>query len=204
MSSLDKREVNGNRGDEGMPHRQQLSIIVACALLIVAAIATDIGAPRAQDGDSAEDVFHDHISTPIVQSRCVNCHVEGGLSGHTRLVLTRSTEADHEALNLLAFESLLDAVDGEGGASYVLNKIQGVAHGGGLQVAAGSEGFANMQRFLSLLGRHVATASLTPQTLFDTVVLASPRKTLRRAALVFAGRIPTEAEYAAVEGWGRI
>ena len=174
--------------------------VVAAALLIVAALATGLDAPRAQDGDSAEDVFHDHISGPIVQSRCVNCHVDGGLSGHTRLVLARSTEADHEALNLRAFEDLLDAVENEGGANYVLNKIQGVAHGGSVQVPAGSPGFASMQRFLSLLGRQVATASLTPQTLFDTVVLAPHWKTLRRAALIFAGRIPTEAEYAAVQG----
>ena len=56
-----------------------------------------------------------------------------------------------------------------------------------------------MERFLSLLGEEVASAALTPETLFDTVVLASNRKTLRRAALIFAGRIPTEEEYAAVE-----
>ena len=41
---------------------------------------------------------------------------------------------------------------------------------------------------------------LTPQTLFDTVRMAPARKTLRRAALIFAGRIPTEAEYAAAQG----
>ena len=174
---------------------------LAAALLMVAAIATVLDAPRAQDGDSAEDVFHDHISGPIVQSRCVNCHVDGGLSGHTRLVLARSTQADHEALNLRAFEALLDAVENEGGASYILNKIQGVAHGGGAQVPAGSTDFVNMQWFLGLLdgGSGSARASLTPETLFDTVRLAPDWKTLRRAALIFAGRIPTEAEYAAVE-----
>ena len=57
-----------------------------------------------------------------------------------------------------------------------------------------------MQRFLGLLGEEIRLAALTPETLFDTVVMASPRKTLRRAALIFAGRIPTDAEYAAVEG----
>ena len=88
----------------------------------------------------------------------------------------------------------------EGGGSYVLNKIQGVGHGGGVQVSPGTEDFANMQQFLGLLGEEVEPAPLTPETLFDTVVMASPRKTLRRAALIFAGRIPTDAEYAAVEG----
>ena len=185
-----------------MPCLQRLGGTLAGVLVIVAAIATHTGAPRAQNGDTAEDIFHDHISAPIVQSRCVNCHVQGGVSGHTRLVLVRSTETDHETLNLRAFADLLDAVAGEGGVTYVLNKIQGVAHGGGVQVAAGSADFVNMQVFLGLLGggSGSAMAALTPRTLFETVVLASNRKTLRRAALIFAGRIPTAEEYAAVEG----
>ncbi len=173
---------------------------VLAGVFVVAVLASEAGA---QDSETAEEVFHEHISGPIVQSRCVNCHVQGGVSGHTRLVFVhRSEESDHEALNLRTFENLLDAVADEGGGgSYILNKIQGVSHGGGAQVPAGSVDFANMEWFLRLLGEGAASvAALTPQTLFDTVVLASPRKTLRRAALIFAGRLPTEAEYAAVEG----
>ena len=185
-----------------MSHLRRLSIALAGALLFVASMASDTGAPRAQGGDSAEEVFEDHISEPIVQSRCVNCHVAGGVSGHTRLVLAPSTAANHQALNLETFKSLLDAVADDGGAGYVLNKIQGVAHGGGAQVPAGSSDFANMEWFLQLLagGADTATASLTPATLFDTVRLAPHWKTLRRAALIFAGRLPTDEEYAAVEG----
>ena len=152
------------------------------------------------DQTSAEAVFSQHISGPIVQTKCANCHVQGGASGNTRLVFVRATDApDHEALNLQTFEDFLAAVAGEGGGSYVLNKIQGVGHGGGVQVSPGTEEFANMQRFLGLLGEEVEPAPLTPETLFDTVIMAAPRKTLRRAALIFAGRIPTDEEYAAVE-----
>ena len=149
----------------------------------------------------AGEVFRQHVSGPIVQTKCVNCHVQGGASGNTRLVFVRATDTpDHEAQNLRIFEDFLAAVANESGGSYVLNKIQGVGHGGGVQVSPGSAEFANMQRFLGLLGEEVEPAPLTPETLFDTVVMASPRKTLRRAALIFAGRIPTDAEYAAVEG----
>ena len=180
---------------------KRLCRVLTSALLLAAALASSAGAPLAQDDDeSAEAVFRDHISGPVVQSKCVNCHVAGGVSGHTRLVFVRSDAADHEALNLQTFENFLSAVAAEGGGIYVLNKIQGVAHGGGEQVPVDSDDFANVARFLGLLGEEVATAALTPKTLFDTVVPASPRRTLRRAALVFAGRIPTDAEYAAVEG----
>ena len=147
--------------------------------------------------ESAAKVFRELISGPIVQAKCVACHVQGGLSGHTRLVFEPSTTLNHVPLNLKVFEDFLDAV--EDGAMLILNKIQGVGHGGGVQVAVESEEFADMQRFLALLGADVAAAPITPQTLFDTVRMASTRKTLRRAALIFAGRIPTDAEYAAAE-----
>ena len=115
---------------------KRLRKVLTGSLLVAAALALSVGAPQAQD-DEAEEVFRNDISEPIVQSRCVNCHVAGGVSGHTRLVLTRSTEANHEAFNLRAFENLLDAVEDDGGVNYVLNKIQGVSHGGGVQVPAG-------------------------------------------------------------------
>ena len=105
---------------------------------------------------------------------------------------------DHEAHNLGVFEDFL--AKQEDGADYVLNKIQGVGHGGGVQVAAGTPEFEDMERFLGLLGEEVSSTPLTPQTLFDTVTMAPTRKTLRRAALIFAGRIPTDAEYAGRAG----
>ena len=183
-----------------MRRLQWLGLALASMLLIVVAPASDPGAPRAQGGDSAEDIFRQYISSPVVQTKCVTCHVAGGLSGHTRLVLVPDSEADHEARNLRAFESLLKAVESDGGAGYVLNKIQGVGHGGGVQVAAGSEDFVNMQRFLGVLGGGGSSfAELTAETLFDTVLLAPAWKTLRRAALIFAGRIPTPSEDAAVQ-----
>ena len=149
---------------------------------------------------SAEEAFRRDISGPVVQAKCVNCHVQDGLSGHTRLVFVRSSDtANHEVLNLQIIRTFLLAVADEGGGSYILNKIQGVQHGGGAQVPVGSPDLANMERFLSLLGEEITPAPLSPENLFDTVVLASPRKTLRRAALIFAGRIPTADEYAAVE-----
>ena len=43
--------------------------------------------------ESAEDVFRTYISGPVVQSKCIHCHVEGGLSGHTRLVFVPASDA---------------------------------------------------------------------------------------------------------------
>ena len=104
-------------------------------------------------GETAAEVFREHISEPIVQGKCIGCHVEGGMSGNTRLVFVPSTTPDHEAHNLQVFKGFL--TDVEDGAKYILNKIQGVAHGGGVQVAAGTVDYENMERFLGLLGEDV-------------------------------------------------
>ena len=107
-------------------------------------------APGAAAGDeTAESFFAERVS-PVVQSKCVNCHVEGGASGNTRLVFVRSTNADHLALNRRAFADFLAEV--EGGTELILNKIQGVAHGGGVQAAAGTADYESVEGYLELLG----------------------------------------------------
>ena len=79
----------------------------------------------------------------------MTCHVAGGVSGSTRLVFVPDTVADHEAENRQAFEAFLSDVDG--GADLILSKAQGVLHGGGQQLTAGSEDFASLERFLGRL-----------------------------------------------------
>ena len=148
--------------------------------------------------ESALDLFLNRISGPIVQAKCVNCHVEGGVSGHTRLIFQPSSNPDHAALNLAVFKNFLATV--EDGANRILNKIQGVGHGGGVQVAAGSADFANMESFLGLLGYGGGSdPGLSPETLFDTVTMASPGRTLWKASLIFGATIPTREEREAVD-----
>ncbi len=145
----------------------------------------------------AEALFRKYLSAPVVQAKCVHCHVPGGLSGHTRLAFSPAATAGHEAKNLAAFRAFVAAVPA--GADTILNKIRGIGHGGGAQVPAGSADFANMERFLRMLERE---AAFDPDALFAGVTPAPPEKTLRRAALIFAGRIPTAAETASVAGGG--
>ena len=150
---------------------------------------------------TAEEVFRDRISGPIVQAKCILCHVEGGAATLTALKFVRSSAPDHEALNLQTFKDFL--ADPEHDGKYILDKIQGgLGHGGGPQVLVDTPEFADMERFLRLLGEDVTSAAVTPQTLFDTVRMAPTPRVLRRAALIFAGRIPTDAEHAAARGGG--
>ena len=154
----------------------------------------------AATGSSAEEYYEEHVS-PIVQSRCIACHVDGGASGNTRLVFVPESESGHLAANRDTFADFLEAV--EDGAGVILNKVQGVAHGGGIQLPAGSEGYAHLETFLGLLGEESARDALSPETLFDTVRMAPNLRTFRRAAIVFAGRYPTPKEEAALRS-GRV
>ena len=112
-----------------------------------------------QEMQAPEAVFRQSISSPIVQSKCVNCHVEGGASGNTRLVFATAANPEHETVNLQVFRDFLNEVDD--GVSYILNKIQGVSHGGGIQVEAGSKDYSNMERFLRLLDEDAESAAVT-------------------------------------------
>ena len=99
---------------------------------------------------TARDVFDERISGPIAQSSCVGCHVAGGEADDTRLTLVPDTTADHARLNGEAFAAFV--TDVEDGANRMLAKMRGDAdHGGGVQVAEDSTGYANMQRFLRLV-----------------------------------------------------
>ena len=155
----------------------------------------------APDDEPLPSLFSEFISGSVVQAKCVLCHVEAGVSGNTRLVFSRSSAQDHVELNRKVFEDFVATVDDA--VELILNKIQGVAHGGGMQVAAGTADFANMERFLRGLESGdspggTGGSGVTAQTLFDGVAMASPARTLRRAAILFAGRLPTREELAAV------
>ena len=105
---------------------------------------------RSGANEAAQTVFQTRVSDAIVQAKCVACHVRGGESERTRLVFAPASNPEHLTLNFAAFKDFL--VDIEDGEARILEKIQGHDHGGGVQVAAGSEDFGNMDRFLDLLG----------------------------------------------------
>ena len=157
-----------------------------------------------EDEETAESVFRDYISD-IVQSKCVNCHVDTETAAYQRdrLVFVNSSQDDHQSQNFQEFADFVSILEGEDEDPLVviLGKIRGDRHhGGGRQVAADTEDYRRFEQFLRLLVGEEETASgtVTAQNLFDGVGLRADRKVLRQAALIFAGRIPTADEYASI------
>ena len=112
--------------------------------------------------ESAWDVFVASISSPIVQTKCVNCHVAGGTASPALRFVT-SSNADHEMTNFDQFESYVaEGQDGQDhndndNVTLILDKVRGRAgHGGMEQIADGSQEFMDLERFLNLLAEEVA------------------------------------------------
>lgn len=146
-------------------------------------------------GQSVAEYFDEYISG-IVQAQCVACHVEGGASGNTRVVFEAGLAAAVRQRNRRTLADFLALVDD--GGELLLNKVQGVSHGGGLQLRSDSAGFEHMRTWLGLVGEEILASTATVETLFDPVRMVSNERTLRRAALLFAGRNPTPAELGAL------
>lgn len=116
--------------------RPPLRSAASAVWLALAACGPDAAAPTPTGDDCTTDLeqFTTEIS-PILQSDCAACHVEGGLAGDTRHVLVPTSNPDHLALNFAAITALAtEQVDGE---SLLVAKITGaVPHGGGARFSA--------------------------------------------------------------------
>ena len=92
-------------------------------------------------------LYTQNVSAPIVQGRCVACHVSGGVAGSTPLVYVRSNTPDFVNIN---YNTLVNYIKNHpNGSSLILSKPQGVAHGGGVQLPSGSENFTNFSNFVN-------------------------------------------------------
>ncbi|MBG09570.1 MAG: hypothetical protein CMD92_00225, partial [Gammaproteobacteria bacterium] len=94
-------------------------------------------------------IYNSLISAPIVQSRCVSCHVSGGASGYTRLVFVRRSADSFMTTN---YDEIVDFIRNiPNGASLILSKPQGIAHGGGVRLQSGSAELENLSKFVEAL-----------------------------------------------------
>lgn len=164
----DSSDFAGKLGDGS--GKWQLNIVASESIMVMSLMEstmtnqlTNLSTAPMTEFETAREVFDADVSPSIVQTKCINCHVEGGQSGHTPLVFVRSTAEDHEHTNFDQFKDYVadshDDHDHEDDrpVNVILDKIQGnQAHGGGEQVPSETEDFRNMQRFLWILEDEVA------------------------------------------------
>ena len=138
---------------------------------------------------------------PEVFSVCAACHVPQGLSGGTRFVLRPPSNPDALVQNFTVVATAARALT-QGGNPLLVQKPTGVLpHGGGVVIMPGSPKEMILKQMVQTLldPQTIAACGGDVRSPIDGLSLAGPRATLRKAAIELAGRLPTEAEYAAAE-----
>ncbi|HEB93897.1 MAG TPA: DUF1588 domain-containing protein [Gammaproteobacteria bacterium] len=147
-----------------------------------------------KDCTTAPDLFTETV-WPSIQESCLDCHHSGGVANNTRLIFTKDSDAQAENYNILRNFSQSNAV-------MLLNKTIGLpVHGGGSPyVDQSQQEYQDLENLVSVMLKDCgATAEVS---FFDGVKFYGEQETLKKAAIVLAGRRPTVSELNAVAAGG--
>ncbi len=150
---------------------------------------------------ASQSLFVESVSSTIIQTKCIVCHFSGGVATTSGLILQQSLQADYQLNN---YNTLIDYIaNTPNGAERLLAKPQGFDnHGGNVQLIAGGSDFDLFSAFVSSaiadIEAKAGGITVTVSAIFADVMPANNAEILRRAALLLAGRLPTDAEIAAV------
>ena len=144
--------------------------------------------------------LHPKVTGPY----CEGCHNPQGVAQHTDLVFQNAGGfADHVERNIesLRYVASQRLADHDNQPKVLLKALGAIEHGGGAVLQEDEEAFALLSQFVERIQGPQACQG-EARDLYEGVELASPAQTLRRASLSLVGRLPTEAEVAAVEAGG--
>ena len=159
------------------------------------------GQPSQPQGEGsavcAQDLawFEENLWQPVLLPSCTSCHRDGDLAAGTALVFDVTSSAE-------SFNRLFQYSQVPQQAEYLLNKPSGQEiHGGGQNFDQGSQSYIAMQSWLQQLDSFAQCDEVLEQNnkvFWQGVEQLDNQQTLRKAALLFAGRLPNQQELAAV------
>lgn len=193
-----------------------------CAVLILVALGTG-PATRADDkkpytgtacAGEVDANFRDEVWTKVGARKCLTCHKPGGDAADSKFVLKDPKRAEGAAQddahrhNRAAFAQMaaLKEKDHKGQSRLLLKPLGKLDHGGGEIVTADSAEYRVLRDFVERVNNPKGTELvIDPKAppFFEGVVMLDDVKLLRRVTLQLAGRLPTDAELAAVAKDGR-
>jgi hypothetical protein len=136
----------------------------------------------------------------IMESKCIACHNPQGDARETKFILKGAAEAGFIDANLATIKDVSSLTKGD--QSWWLLKPTGEEpHQGGVQVAKGSDEYKAMLGLVVRLKDDQPCQAIGADT-FAGVELAGAELTLRKAAIILAGRLPTDEELARVRDGG--
>ncbi len=162
--------------------------------------------------DEALALYKTRVEDSLIQMRCVTCHVTGGLARNSALQFQRSMTGSAQN-NLSVLQSYLE-IQGKSAQTLLTKATGGNSHIGGQQITVGSSDYNTLLQVLTLLEKDKAQRSKSlaytfipaqqgnprarTQSFLTSVILEPRESTLRRAMILFAGRVPTAEELKAV------
>lgn len=145
--------------------------------------------------------FNTELWAPVLAPSCMQCHQTGGIAAESGLVLKPASASSYLADNLSAVNTYIASESGL--ANIEAKPLAQVVHGGGRVFASGSAAHQALQGWLagpvaSCSDGDGSDGSVSLSAFWDEAVLLDNNATLRKAALLFAGRLPTAAEQASI------
>ena len=145
--------------------------------------------------------FNAELWAPVLAPSCMQCHQTGGIAAESGLVLKPASASSYLADNLSAVNTYIASEAGL--ANIEAKPLAQVVHGGGRVFAAGSAAHQALQGWLagpvaSCSDGDGSDGSVSLSAFWDEAVLLDNNATLRKSALLFAGRLPTTAEQASI------
>ncbi len=150
-----------------------------------------------------EDFFEEQVWRPVIRPLCLDCHNPQGAAQGTEMVFFRDAVPDAAAHNYEAFAHIAE-FDRSGTPLVLLKPIGQLAHGGGVVIEEAGLAYEALREMVERARdpNPVVCAEEVlddARSIFNGVRLLDPQRTLRRAALSLAGRLPTAEEEEAVE-----
>lgn len=146
--------------------------------------------------------FRQQIWSPILKAKCLLCHNGGGVARNSALVLVESDwgptymEKNREVVKEIALN------ERDGVSLFLLKPTKKIAHAGGKVIQENSDEYRAIEEMLRRLKNPTQCPDEAEKLTkaYARVQLLDEGETLRKASLSLAGRLPTAAEFDAVEG----
>lgn len=156
---------------------------------------------------SASGFFEHYLWPEVLEAVCIDCHTEGGDASEGFVLVPAFGNDDYLERNFAVVRGLAEEAATDTDLSLLEAKpTASVRHGGGAPAAFGGRlhGIihAFVERVEALEGGPDIPNDCMPEDTCEGIVLAAPVATLRRLAITFLGRLPTESELSQVREGG--
>lgn len=149
---------------------------------------------------SPQAYFAEKVFFNVIQNKCIACHNPQGAAAQTSMVYRSTAEAGFLDTNFETFKQVAQ-FERDGKSLVLLKPTKSIDHEGGVVISEGSDEYEALARLVEAI-KNPAECGAATGTTFSKIELMGAEKTLRRAALTLAARLPTADEIALVQAEG--